>query len=120
MAFEPWTDQNLEPALLSTHGIAWLESSLGNEESQARINHAIVSGSGHNMTRPWNLASGSPTVFNPSVSGSGQNMIRLRYVNSGLPTVCNPSFLQIVHSLFALLFGFFGGMVAGWMSETAK
>ena len=87
LAFEPWADQDLAPALLSTHGIAWLESSLGNEEGQAVVNNVIVTGSSHSMIRLWKFS--------------------------------NP-FLQIGHSVFALLFGLFGGMVAGWMSGSAK
>jgi hypothetical protein len=94
LAFEPWADQDLAPALLSTHGIAWLESSLGNEKGQAVMNNVIVSTS-HSRIHLWNVSSGSPAVI-------------------------NPSFLQIGHSVLALLFGLFGGMVAGWMSGTAK
>jgi len=88
LAFEPWADQYVAPVLLSTHGIAWLGSSLGNEEGQGVIKKVTFSGSGDNMIRLWKLP--------------------------------YPSFVQIGHSVFALLFGLFGGMVAGWMSGTAK
>ena len=87
LAFEPWADQDLTPALLSTHGIARLDSSLENE--------------------------GEPVVIKNVISFTTHSRIRLW-------TLSNPSFMQIGHSVFALLFGLFGGMVAGWMGGTAK
>jgi hypothetical protein len=87
LAFEPWADQYVAPVLLSTHGIAWLEASVGSEKGQGVISNVIVTGNSNSMIRLWKFSN---------------------------------SFLQIGHSVFALLFGLFGGMVAGWMSGTAK